>query len=550
MSLRARLFLVATLAVAGALLLASARTPGAVGADLDGLGAVLEARPDLRRLYEPRGFAPIWGPGSGGEWRAGIVLAALAGAAAHGLDPGRYDLDQGRARAAGAAEREVALTDAFLRYATEVRGGRITPHAAETDWDIPGEPFDALAALASGLQSPRTLQRLLQELPPPASGYVRLQDALRRLRAQEAAGGWPVLGAGEPLRPGDRDARVADLRRRLAASGDLAPSRARPASVSYDGGLERAVRRFQTRHGLQADGVVGPVTVAALNVPPAERARQVEWNLERWRWLPRDLGRRYIVVKVAAAALEAVEDGQTVLTSRVVVGEPRFPTPGLRASVEAVVLNPPWSVPASIATGEILPGLREDRWYLADNEIIVLEQRDDDPFGLGIDWSTVSPDPFPFRFRQRPGPANPLGRVKLDMPNRFQVHLHDTPARALFARPVRTASHGCVRVERARDLAAWLLARPAASAPEWRRAHLDAAIDTGATRRIAVPDPVAVYLLYWTAFVDGRGVLHFRDDVYGRDARLAATLAGVPPPARAAPGPGRGGCPPETGSRG
>jgi murein L,D-transpeptidase YcbB/YkuD len=290
--------------------------------------------------------------------------------------------------------------------------------------------------------------------------------------------------------------------------------------------------------------------VAALNVLPAERARQVEWNLERWRWLPRDLGSRYIVVNIAAASLEAVEDGQTVLASRVVVGEPRFPTPVLRASVEAVVLNPPWSVPASIASGEILPRLREDRWYLADNEIIILEHRDVDPFGLGIDWSTVSADPFPFRLRQRPVPANPLGRVKLDMPNRFHVHLHDTPARELFARPVRTASHGCVRVERARDLAAWLLAGPTGAAPGWRRADLDAAIDTGATRRVAVPGPVAVYLLYWTAFVDGRGVLHFRDDVYGRDARLAAALVGAPLSGRATPGPGQGGCPPDTGSRG
>jgi murein L,D-transpeptidase YcbB/YkuD len=340
---------------------------------------------------------------------------------------------------------------------------------------------------------------------------------------------------------------VPALRRRLAASGDLPPSRARArvAAARYGGDLVAAVRRFQARHGLHPDGIVGAATIAALNVSAAERARQVTLNLERWRWLPRALEARHIAVNAAAATLEAVEANRAVLTSRVVVGEPRFPTPVLRASVEAVVVNPPWRVPPSIATGEILPRLREDRWYLADNEIVILERWDSDAFGLGIDWSTVSAEPFPFRLWQRPGPANPLGRLKLDMPNRFHVHLHDTPARSLFEGPVRAASHGCVRVERARALAAWVLDTPGAG----EKPDVEAMIAAGATRRVAVPAPVPVYLLYWTAFVDAEGVLHFRDDVYGRDARLAAALEGRPA-APAIPGPAPAGCPPDTDGRG
>ena len=277
-------------------------------------------------------------------------------------------------------------------------------------------------------------------LPPPGPDYRALVTALARYRALAARGGWPPVPPGTYLKPGDEEGRVAALRTRLAADDELVP---RSADVRYDDRLAEAVRRFQARHGLAVDSVVGPATVQALNVPVADRMRQIVLNLERWRWLPRDLGRHYIVVNAPDARLHVVVDGRPVLTSRVVVGDLRHPTPVVQGWVEAVILHPRWNVPTSIAAEEILPRLRENRRYLAENDIVVLERRESDPFGLAIDWASIPADRFPFRLQQQPGLDNPLGRIKLDIPNRFDVYLHDTPTRALFARPVRTASHGC-----------------------------------------------------------------------------------------------------------
>jgi murein L,D-transpeptidase YcbB/YkuD len=212
----------------------------------------------------------------------------------------------------------------------------------------------------------------------------------------------------------------------------------------------------------------------------------------------------------------------------------------VQARLDAVVLNPKWNVPASIAAREILPRLRENRRHLAENDIVIMERRESDPFGLAVDWSAVSAEAFPFRLQQQPGPDNPLGRIKFDVPNRFDVYLHDTPTRALFARSVRTASHGCIRVERADELAAHVLAD---GTGRWSPQRLEEAIAGGGSPRIPVARPLPVYILYWTAFVGPDGLAQFRDDVYGRDRRLAAALAGE----RSAPGPDLahaiGGCP-------
>jgi murein L,D-transpeptidase YcbB/YkuD len=339
------------------------------------------------------------------------------------------------------------------------------------------------------------------------------------------------------LKPGDEHAQVAVLRARLAAEDETVSA---TGGTRYDDRLEEAVRRFQLRHGLALDGVVGPVTVQALNVPVDDRIRQIALNLERWRWLPRDLGRRYVTVNAADATLQVIAEGRAALTSRVVVGDVRHPTPVVQARLEAIILNPPWNVPASIVVQEILPRLRENRRYLAESEIVILERRESDPHGLAVDWSTIAAEPFPFRLQQRPGPDNPLGRIKFDVPNRFDVYLHDTPTRSLFTRPVRTASHGCIRVERADDLAAYVLAD---STGRWSPSRLTEAIAIGATQRIALARPLPVYILYWTAFAGPDGEVQFRDDVYERDRRLATMLAEEAGAAGPATPTAIGGCP-------
>ena len=494
----------------------------------------------LKRFYRSRGFAPAWGVDDGGRKRAALLLAALAAADAHGLDPGSYHLDAIGVRREPPDERdatlrELLLTDAFLRYATHVHSGRVRPEQVDADWGIATGPFDAVASLTRALREPTAFPLVLDSLPPSATEYARLVRTLRRYRAIAARREWPVIPPGLPLRRGDSDARIEALRDRLAAEDDLV-SRG-PGGPIYDRALEDATRRFQGRHGLAVDGIVGPATLGALNVPATERVRQIGLNLERWRWLPRDLGRRHVIVNAADATLEVVADGRPMLASRVVVGDRRHPTPIVEARLDAVVLNPPWNVPASIAVEEMLPRLRQHPRYLADNGIVILERRDTDPFGLRIDWAGVPSDPLPFRLQQRPGPQNPLGRIKFETPNRFDVYLHDTPTRSLFGRPVRAASHGCVRVERARDVAVYVLA---SSPTPWSTSMIDEAIASGSTRRVPVAQPLPVYLLYWTVFVDADGVTHFRDDVYGRDRRLAAALEAAHPVAAAGDGTARG----------
>lgn len=491
----------------------------------DGLriaGSALDARA-LARFYRARDFAPAWGAGDGGRERAALLREALAGAESHGLDPARYHLAAIRARRSGgsdAAEIELLLTDAFVRYATEIRAGRRIPGYTEPDWAIVTPRFDAVSTLTQALREPASFAAMLASLPPPASDYRALVAALGRYRALAARGGWPPVPPGTFLKPGDEQARVTALRARLAAEDELLSRR---ADVRYDDLLAEAVRRFQARHGLAVDGIVGPATVQALNVSVTDRIQQIVVNLERWRWLPRELGRHHVVVNAADAHLHVLVDGRPVLASRVVVGDPRHPTPVVQAWVDAVVLHPRWNVPTSIAVEEILPRLRENHRYLAENDIVVLERRESDPFGLAIDWAAIPADRFPFRLQQQPGPDNPLGRIKLDIPNRFDVYLHDTPTRALFARPVRTASHGCIRVERAVDLAVHVLEDEGQG---WTRQRLADALDAGETQRIPLTRPLPVYILYWTAFVEADGSVQFREDVYGRDRRLAAALRG------------------------
>lgn len=343
-------------------------------------------------------------------------------------------------------------------------------------------------------------------------GYLALRGAGERYRAIASHGGWPRMSGGPRLEPGTRDRRIMTLRRRLALEGySVEDGRSDPQL--YDAALAAAVRRFQELHGLGADAVIGPATLAALNVSAAVRVRQIARNLERRRSLPDSLGDRYILVNSPAFTLDVIEGSHSVLPLRIIVGRPDWPTPMVSSRITELIFRPQWRVPRSIARREILPRVRRDSLYLARTGMRVQGDSaegggDIDP--RSIDWAAVSDSGLPYRFIQEPGPDNPLGGVKFVLWTPFDVYLHDTPARGLFNRRIRAFSHGCVRVEHADRLAAYLL-------PEWPADSIEAAMTAGQPRRVSLGSPIPVHLVYWTAWVEDGGMVAFHPDVYHRD---------------------------------
>ncbi len=443
-------------------------------------------RPFLLRLYQQRQFEPLWVTT---PEREAALLRALGEAAQHGLDPAAFTVPATRRD-----RRELLLSDAFLRYATALARGRVKARQIEDDWAFPVPAFDAAAALQQAVAGDPAA--VLAGLAPSEPGYKRLQEALATYRKIAAAGGWRQVPDGAKLKRGDSGAAVTALRRRLAAEGYLPPE---ALAGGFDATVEAAVKRFQARHGIAPDGAVGPETLRALNVPAAARVEQIRTNLERWRELPRDWSKTRIEVNVPAATLSAIEDGEVRLVMRAIVGAEDHPTPVMRARMNAVLFNPAWTIPASIVKNEILPKLQQDAKYLERNHYVYR--------GAVL--------------QQLPGPSNALGRVKFEMPNAYDVYLHDTPTRPLFKRVSRSLSHGCVRLESPRELALYLLAGQTG----WRQEDIDRVIAAGATQRVPLAHSLPVYLVYWTAFVDADGAVEFRDDVYARDLRLSTALA-------------------------
>ncbi|HUO86927.1 MAG TPA: L,D-transpeptidase family protein [Thermoanaerobaculia bacterium] len=500
---------------------------------LDGHGAPGPAhlRELAQRFYAERRGRPAWlGRDDRPTKAARALVETLSDAARHGLDPATYDTarlaDLLAAPPAGEAayDFEVRLTAAFLLFAAHLAHGRA---ATGSRWPSPPRRSDLVAALADAARSGRP-DRALDRLAPSREASRRLTAALADYREIAADGGWGEVPDGETLKEGEAVApeRYEALIARLALTADLSADTARELGVHppgvpgrrgigswfrrppppeagageprlYDERLAEAVRHFQRRHGLTVDGVVGPATLAALNVPVERRIETLALNLERWRWLADDLGDLHVLVDIGGQELVAYEQGRPALRMNVVVGTATTPTPPIASEIEYLVANPSWYVPTSILRNEIEPRLARDPGYLKRNGYERL------PNG-GV--------------RQRPGPGNALGQLKFIFPNEHSVYLHDTPSRHLFDHSTRAYSHGCVRIAEPRALAEWLLAG------QEELALLDRFLEQGVERRVDLERKVAVHLLYWTASVGTGGEVRFHRDVYGRDAPLRASL--------------------------
>jgi murein L,D-transpeptidase YcbB/YkuD len=474
------------------------------GTPIEIVGERLASTVVLPEFYEGRGFRPAWtDPGARAD-----LLSALSASRDDGLDPRDYHLAaiDSLARLAPGPERDadfdLLATDGVVRLAYHLRFGKVDAATVEPDWEFTPAAEAAMseppAAALERAVAGRRVSAGLDSLRPRHWLYGALRHALQQYRQIDSLGGWPKLPNGPVLQPGASDPRLAALEARLAAEGDLTtPPRATVAA--YDPVLVAAMQRFQQRHGLNPDGVIGPTTLQALNVPVAARISQLRVALERGRLLLQELPERFVLVNIPAFRALLVDEGRARLVSRVVVGKPFTQTPSFRADMTYVTLNPSWTIPPWIVRSDVIPGLKKDPNYL--------EKKGYTKVGA--------------RYVQPPGPNNALGQVKLMFPNPHHVYLHDTPNRDLFASDARTFSHGCIRVEKVVDLATMAID----DSVSWSRARIDSVIAAGRTRNITLRRRLPVLLIYWTAVIDPDDRRpRFFTDVYRRDPVYLAAL--------------------------
>jgi L,D-transpeptidase YcbB len=402
--------------------------------------------------------------------------------------------------------RRLFLTGAAALAASAVSG---TVNAQDVIGDILGSPrrgnwddqFDARASEGGKVATTTPI------LSPQTVSYV--EQAIGQHMNIVAQGGWPMVPATKRLRLGVVDPDVEPLRQRLMISGDLSPSAG--ISQAFDTYVDAAVKRFQARHGLPADGVLGEYSYQAMNVAAQIRLGQLETNLVRLRSMTGDLGYRYVMVNIPAAQVEAVENGRVVLRHTAVVGKVDRQSPILNSAINEIIINPYWNAPESIVRKDIIPLMRKDPQYLAKNSIRILGPDGNEIDPAAIDWSTE--DAAKFLFRQDPGSINAMASVKINFPNPHAVYMHDTPQQSLFSKLMRFDSSGCVRVQNVRDLVTWLLR----DTPGWSRQRFEQTIKSGENMPVQLTEPVPVYFTYITAWSTGDRVVHFRDDIYGRD---------------------------------
>jgi len=485
-----------------------------------------EAVAVLRDWYAETRFQPLWIGPNGANGKAHEFLDILRRADREGLEPNDYPAAEIGARMVSSpADGELLLSEALVHYVSDLRTGRLSPRTVDPALFLqPGE-IDRIAVLRAARDAP-DIAAAMESFTPANPIYRRLRRVLATYREIEAGGGWPLVPEGPSLKPGMRDGRVTLLRQRLMATKDLLHDGGEPDL--YDEALQQAVERFQNRHGLDADGIAGRRTLAELNVPVKRRIEQIVVNMERWRWMPDDLGDRHILVNLAGFELDVVESGSVAMTMRIITGKPYRRTPVFSGLMTYMEFNPTWTVPPTIVKHDILPKLREDPGYLASRNMhVFLGWRDDSTelAATAIDWQAVDPKRVPYRFRQDAGPDNALGRVKFMLPNRFGIYLHDTPARELFSKTVRSFSSGCVRVEDPLGLAEYL----AADLPGWDRKRIDELVASAKTTVVKLAKPLPVHLTYSTVWLGEGGTIHFRDDIYARDDLLFQALFGYPP---------------------
>ena len=478
----------------------------------------------LANFYRHRAYAPAWA----NPKDVGVLARAVANVETHGLRAGDFHPDVlgvsagGAAASLSAADRDIVQSDALFRLLYQLHFGKVSPQRLDKNWNLKGPKRTGrgLELVSAALKSGE-LQRLIEHVSPQSPNYERLQDALRKYRAFSNAGGWQKIPDGAMLKPGASDPRIPTIRTRLSITGEYAGA-ADPNNGIFDPPLEEAVKRFQAKHGLDADGVVGPATLEAMNVSAKARVDQIRVNLERARWIVGSLKDQLDLVAVNTAGFYLITrlDGEFVWWTDVITGTPYHKTPMFTDTMKYVEFNPTWTIPPGILRKEILPNLTADPTYLASKgyDLIGSDGRKVD--ATAIDWAAQKGRGFPYSVVQPPGPKNALGRVKFMFPNKHNVYLHDTPGRQLFSKTGRAFSHGCVRVNDPLKLAEVLLG----NRNGMTRQQIDQIVASGKLTRVNLKKPIKIAILYWTVDPLWSGGTRFYQDVYKRDGKILSAL--------------------------
>ena len=498
---------------------------GGVVLELPG-GDTLNISSEVVAFYHAQGYRQAWTNYDEIEEGGWTMLRVMESAVSDGLDPERYrfpvalsmvqqveeDSLPEEDEPAQMARVDLVLSEVFGRYAHHLRGGVLEPAESGLDWRIAKDTAD-VQGLLTQLSEGADAEAMVASLRPQAPAYNALMEQLAKYRKIAAAGGWPEVPGELEAEIGSTAPGVAVLRQRLIAEGDAEEVRlagmGNAAATTFDENLKAALEHFQNRHGIAADGAIGPSTLKELNTSAESRVQQILLNLDQWRWLPQDLGERYILVNVAGFEMEYVRNDSVALAMAVVVGQEGWETPIFTDTMEHIVFNPYWNVPASIKEDEVIPAIRSDPSYLSRNNMEALAGG---RVVNAVDYGNLDA----YTFRQRPGGKNALGQVKFLFPNEHNVYLHDTPADQYFARTSRAFSHGCIRLEKPLELARVLLE----DVTDRSANDVEGLIARQSEQWINLTEPLPVYILYFTAWAGRDSGMHFYPDVYERDERL------------------------------
>ena len=494
----------------------------------------IQAEPDrvdrvLRKLYQQENSTLFWLTEQGPGQKAKTLMSVLRLAHEDGLNPSHYHLKEIDTLWEGDNDEELAkldllLTLAMAAYVTDMREGRAVTclldpklFSAARDQDI-----DIRDLIEQGLNTPDLIQFLYNQAPGH-NGYQSLRTVLKKYRKIEEAGGWATVPAGQTIKAGMKDERLAVIADRLKIGGDLQPSATVP--LTFDEQMVKAVEHFQYRFNLEQDGVIGKNTLAALNIPIQDMITTIILNMERWRWLPHTLDGRRILVNIAGFQMSAIDDEAVEITMPVIVGKVFHKTPVFSHTMTYIEFNPFWNIPKSIARNEMVPKMRENPSYLREQRIRIFDgwgENAPEIAPASINWQTIGMGINRYRLRQDSGSGNALGTVKFMFPNSRNIYMHDTPSHSLFKRTQRSFSHGCIRISQPQDLALHLLSNDDQG---WSKERIKEIIATNKRTVISLKNPIPVHILYRTVAVDPQdnSVLFF-NDIYGRDTLLAEAL--------------------------